>query len=158
MAYSMMFAVMKYIEGWTFVPTLGSTSYPSIVFISNISQLTTALPCSVIPTPYTEWPESYQNAIFPLYLLFSVAWSLEMVTHLEELCFWLFLVNAGAAQQDWFRSMYFKTWAIGSVLALVYMPLVTSLTLSDPLKCEAYTFLAGSLGSLTLTLWFLPIL
>lgn len=113
---------------------------------------------SVIPTPYQLWPQSYQNAIFPLYLLFSVAWSLEMVTHLEELCFWLFLVNAGAAQQDWFRSMYFKTWAVGSILALVYMPLVTSLTLSDPLKCEAYTFLAGSLGSLTLTLWFLPIL
>lgn len=25
-------------------------------------------------------------------------------------------------------------------------------------KCEAYTFLVGSLGSLILTLWFLPVL
>ena len=25
-------------------------------------------------------------------------------------------------------------------------------------KCEAYTFLAGSIGSLALTLWFLPVL
>jgi hypothetical protein len=25
-------------------------------------------------------------------------------------------------------------------------------------KCEAYTFLAGSLGSLSITLWFLPVL
>lgn len=81
-----------------------------------------------------------------------------MVTHLEELCFWLFLVNAGSAQQDWFRSLYFRTWAFGSVLAVTYMPLVTIFTRSDPLKCEAYTFLAGSLGSFSLTLWFTPIL
>ncbi|KAJ3484945.1 hypothetical protein NLI96_g5298 [Meripilus lineatus] len=38
------------------------------------------------------------------------------------------------------------------------MPLVTILTRSDPLKCEAYSFLAGSLGDLSLTLWFTPIL
>jgi len=30
--------------------------------------------------------------------------------------------------------------------------------LRSPLKCEAYTFLAGSLGSLALTLWFIPVL
>jgi len=81
-----------------------------------------------------------------------------MVTHLEELCFWLFLVNAGQMQQDWFRSLYFKTWVAGSAVAVVYMPLVTTFTRSDPLRCEAYSFLAGSLGSLSLTLWFTPIL
>jgi hypothetical protein len=81
-----------------------------------------------------------------------------MVTHLEELCFWLFLVNSGSAQQDWFHSLYFKTWIAGSTAAIVYMPLVTILTRSDPIKSEAYTFLAGSLGSLSLTLWFTPIL
>jgi hypothetical protein len=81
-----------------------------------------------------------------------------MVTHLEELCFWLFLVNAGHAQQDWFHSAYFKTWTVGSVLALIYMPLVVIFTRSDPVKMEAYTFLAGSIGSLSLTLWFTPIL
>ena len=81
-----------------------------------------------------------------------------MVTHLEELCFWLFLVNSGSSQQNWFQSLYFKTWVIGSVVAVVYMPLVTILTRSDPLRSEAFTFLAGSLGSLTLTIWFTPIL
>lgn len=99
------------------------------------------------------------------------------VTHLEELCFWLFLINAGSAQQDWFRSAYFKTWLIGSAFAVCYMPLVTIFTRSDVLKvgdldhlqvwdgpltlseqCEAYTLLAGSLGSLSLTLWFMPVL
>ncbi|KAF7980144.1 hypothetical protein HWV62_39589 [Athelia sp. TMB] len=104
------------------------------------------------------WGPTAQSAILPLYLMFSIAWSFEMVTHLEELCFWLFLVNAGSAQQDWFRSLYFKTWLFGSAVACLYMPLVTIFTRSDPLKCEAYTFLAGSLGSLSLTLWFTPVL
>jgi len=35
---------------------------------------------------------------------------------------------------------------------------VTIFTRDDPLKCEAYTFLAGSLGSFSITLWFLPVL
>lgn len=109
-------------------------------------------------TPWEMWSPRNKSAILPLYLMFSCAWSFEMVTHLEELCFWLFLVNAGSAQQDWFRSLYFKTWLVGSTLAIVYMPLVTIFTRSDPLKCEAYTFLAGSLGSLSLTFWFTPVL
>jgi hypothetical protein len=95
-----------------------------------------------------------------------------------ELCFWLFVVNLGPTQKDWFGSLYFKTWIVGSGIAVLYMPLVTIVTRSDPLKvpfcdsatvntsdltfhllkCEAYTFMAGSLGSLCLTLWFLPVL
>lgn len=95
-----------------------------------------------------------------------------------ELCFWLFVVNLGPTQKDWFGSLYFRTWIVGSSIAIFYMPLVTIITRSDPLKvqfcdsaivntsdltfrlskCEAYTFLAGSLGSLCLTLWFLPVL
>lgn len=81
-----------------------------------------------------------------------------MVTHLEELCFWLFLVNSGSSQQNWFQSPYFKTWIVGSAVAVIYMPLVTVLTREDSLKNEAFVFLAGSLGSLSLTLWFTPIL
>jgi len=81
-----------------------------------------------------------------------------MVTHLEELCFWLFLVTAGAHQQDWFRSHYFKIWVGGSVTAVTYMPLTTTLTRSDYLRCEAATFLGGSLGSFLLTVCFLPVL
>ncbi|KAG6895000.1 hypothetical protein C0992_003577 [Termitomyces sp. T32_za158] len=75
-----------------------------------------------------------------------------------ELCFWLFLVNSGTSQQNWFHSLYFKSWVLGSIVAVIYMPLVTVLTRSDPLRSEAFTFLAGSLGSISLTLWFTPIL
>jgi hypothetical protein len=37
-------------------------------------------------------------------------------------------------QKDWFRSLYFKAWIVGSVVAILYMPLVTICTRSDPLK------------------------
>ncbi|KAJ7826921.1 hypothetical protein B0H14DRAFT_3722126 [Mycena olivaceomarginata] len=134
MTYSIGFAIIKYQEG--FIELNGT----------------------FVPKPYTLWPESSRRAIFPLFLAFTLGWSMEMITHLEELCFWLFLVNSGSAQQDWFRSWYFRTWIFGSIIALVYMPLLAILTRNDPVKAEAYTFLAGSLGSLSLTLWFTPIL
>ncbi|KAG1740846.1 uncharacterized protein EDB91DRAFT_341526 [Suillus paluster] len=133
--YAVGFTIIKYSYGFTVIPGLGIT-----------------------PTPYELWSDSARSAILPLYLCFSVAWGLETVTHLEELCFWLFLVHSSSGKQDWFRSLYFKTWAIGSGIAVIGMPLVTTFTRHDPYKCESYTFLAGSLGSLSLTIWFLPIL
>ncbi|KIP03605.1 hypothetical protein PHLGIDRAFT_55317, partial [Phlebiopsis gigantea 11061_1 CR5-6] len=133
--YSIGFATIKYKMGWMEVPGHG-----------------------IVPTPWQYWPKMYQHAILPLYLIFSVGWSLEQITHLEELCFWLFLVTAGRAQQDWFRSAYFKVWVAGSIVSVIYMPLVTIFTRADPLKNEAFTFLAGSLGSLCITLLFTPIL
>ncbi|KAG6918880.1 hypothetical protein DXG01_010944 [Tephrocybe rancida] len=145
------FAVVKYYEGFVALPLYGSKK--------NLIRMHTILTIpSVIPKPYQLWGPIAQHAILPLMLCLSVGWSLEMVTHLEELCFWLFLVNSGSAQKDWFHSLYFKSWIIGSAIAVTYMPIVTVLTRSDPLKCEAYTFLAGSLGSISLTLWFTPIL
>lgn len=46
----------------------------------------------------------------------------------------MFLVNAGSVQQDWFRSLYFKVWAVGSIMAIAYMPVLTIVTRSDPIK------------------------
>ncbi|KAG2109380.1 uncharacterized protein F5147DRAFT_693087 [Suillus discolor] len=133
--YAMGFSIIKYSYGFTVIPGTG-----------------------IVPTPYELWRDSAQSAILPLYLCLSVGWALEMVTHLEELCFWLFLIRSSSAKQDWFRSLYFKTWATGSIVAVIYMPLVAVFTREDPYKCEAYIFLAGSLGSFSLTIWFLPIL
>ncbi|KAF8434305.1 hypothetical protein L210DRAFT_2598249 [Boletus edulis BED1] len=129
------FAIIKYYYGYTVIPEYG-----------------------VQPTPYQEWSQSAQNAILPLYLALAIGWSLEMVTHLEELCFWLFLVNSSSAQQDWFKSLYFKTWAVGSCIAVLVMPLITIFTRENVLKCEAYTFLTGGLVSLSMTIWFIPVL
>ncbi|KAG6888547.1 hypothetical protein C0992_008246 [Termitomyces sp. T32_za158] len=88
-------------------------------------------PYGVIPKPIELWSPHSRSFYFPLTMCLSVGWSLEMVAHLEELCFWLFLLNS---QQNWFRSLYFKTWVTGSILAITYMPIVTVLTRSDPLK------------------------
>ncbi|KZT05431.1 uncharacterized protein LAESUDRAFT_230296 [Laetiporus sulphureus 93-53] len=133
--YSVGFCALKYKQGYVDVAFYG-----------------------IIPTPYELWPEKDQRWIFPLYMLFSFAWGLEMVTHLEELCFWLFLVNASSVQQDWFRSAYFKIWAGGSIVAVIYMPIITIVARHDPLKSEAYSFIAGSIGSLLLTVLFMPVL
>jgi len=111
----------------------------------------------IVPTPYTFWPEADQKAVFPLMLIFTVAWSFEMVTHLEELCFWFFVVKS-SGQQNWFRSRYFRVWVVGSCCAITYMPLLAILNRNDVLKAEAFTFLGGSVGDLCLTLCFTPIL
>ena len=66
---------------------------------------------------------------------------------LVELCFWLFLINAGSNQQDWFRTLYFKIWMVGSVVAMAYMPLVTIFTRDDPLKVRITPALCRHVGS-----------
>lgn len=43
-------------------------------------------------------------------------------------------MNAGRVQQQWFHSPYFKTWVVGSIIAVIYMPIVTILTRADPLQ------------------------
>lgn len=137
-AYSVGFTYIKYTEGWFQVP--GTTE--------------------IIPKPYQLWAPVHQRMVFPLYMLFSVAWGLEIVTHLEELCFWLFLLrsSSGGSQTSWFRSPHFKLWAVGSILGAVGIPLVTVFKRQNPLEAEAWTFLIASSGSLLLTLLFLPVL
>lgn len=36
---------------------------------------------AVIPKPYKFWTPLHQRMVFPLYMLFSVAWGLEMYVH-----------------------------------------------------------------------------
>lgn len=95
-----------------------------------------ALNLGVIPKPYILWPASKQKLVLPATTCFSVAWSLEIVSHLEELTFWLFLLHQGPSQRDWFSSLEFKTWAAGASLAVVGMPTLTVLLRHDPYKSE----------------------
>ncbi|KAF8317609.1 hypothetical protein DL93DRAFT_2033055, partial [Clavulina sp. PMI_390] len=126
MVYSIGMMVIKYQEGYT--------------------------PYLVIPTPYILWSPTNRSLVLKLVMFWAVAWGLEIVTHLEELCFWLFLMNAGGSHVSWFSSIYFKLWAVGSVAGLTSIPLVTWFTRSDPLTSEAYTLLVGSSASLLITL------
>lgn len=63
-----------------------------------------------------------------------IAADLSINDRFAELCFWLFLVNSTAVQQNWFRSVYFKIWAVGSSVAVLAMPLVTILTRKNVYK------------------------
>ncbi|KAK2463084.1 hypothetical protein APHAL10511_004739 [Amanita phalloides] len=137
--YAVGFTVIKYRAGFVFLPGGSGT-------------------LKVFPTPYTAWEPAARAAIVPLMLLFSIAWALEIVTHLEELCFWYFLLNSNATRMDWFKTWYFKLWVAGSISAVLCMPILTIFTRSNPHKSEAFLFLVGSSGSLCITLWFLPIL
>ncbi|KAJ4486996.1 hypothetical protein C8R41DRAFT_868181 [Lentinula lateritia] len=122
----------------------------------------------------------------PLFMVYAVGFS--VIKYKEgyialpsvgniELCFWLFLVSADADQNHWFISRYFKVWVMGSIFAILYMPIIAICTRENPLKAsypltlplswhltgyhlqsEACTFFAGSLGSLLLTISFMPIL
>lgn len=133
--YSVANAVIKYQEGFVYSPQHG-----------------------VMPKPYDQWTKPHQDAVFPLMMLLAACFSFEMITHLEELCFWIYLMNATASSEHWFRSVYFVIWSCGSVVALIFVPTVTIVFRNDPSKDEAYTFLIGSCGSLTLTICFVPIL
>ncbi|KAF9783978.1 hypothetical protein BJ322DRAFT_1067878 [Thelephora terrestris] len=133
--YSVGNAVIRYKEGFVFSSQYG-----------------------LIPKPYTEWTQIHRGAIFPLMMLLALCFSSEMITHLEELCFWVFLMNATASSQNWFRSNCFTVWTCGSVIALILVPTVSVVSRNNPSKNEGYTFLVGSSVTLALTLCFAPIL
>ncbi|KAG8735365.1 hypothetical protein FRC10_010684, partial [Ceratobasidium sp. 414] len=115
---------IKYQEGYIVIPTVG-----------------------IVPKPYQLWAHPRRIWLTAIYIMFSMVWALEIVSHLEELCFWLFLINVGAAQTSRFSSCL---W--------IGLPVLAVLMRADPLKTEAWTIFAGSIGSLIVTLWFLRVL
>ena len=121
--YAVGFCYIKYSEGYIALPPTGM----------------------VIPKPVEIWSQTHRNYVFPLQLCFSFAWSLEIVTHLEELCFWLFLIHTTDGG-PWFRSPHFILWTIGSCVALAGLPSVTTylkddieLVSTSKLRWVAYT-------------------
>ncbi|CAE6495168.1 unnamed protein product, partial [Rhizoctonia solani] len=148
--YSVAMAVMKYQAGY-------------IAFLNPASTPSHPLPPIVVPAPTSSWPEAHQKLVFPLYVLFAVAWALEMVSHLEELCFWLFMIkeqedSGHGGIRPWFKSFEYKLWCCGSLMAVVLLPLVTLETRHDLQQLESWTFFAGSVGSLIITIWFFKVL
>ncbi|KAF8588830.1 hypothetical protein K439DRAFT_1383972 [Ramaria rubella] len=133
--YSCSMAVLKYRNGYHFIPGHG-----------------------IIPTPFQLWSESDRSWLSPLYILFGVTWGLELVTHLEELTFWLFLLHQGPTRREWFTSTEFKAWAVASSVAIAGMPITAIVTRSNPLTAEAYIFLVGGAASTCVTAVFFIVL
>ena len=47
----------------------------------------------VIPKPHQFWSKANKSWILPTTLVFAMGWSFEIISHLEELAFWLFLLH-----------------------------------------------------------------
>ncbi|EJD36727.1 hypothetical protein AURDEDRAFT_117025 [Auricularia subglabra TFB-10046 SS5] len=158
--FSVTMTVIKYREGYVALPPppAGATALEQESGLRNPDQIVILLSGPIIPKPFELWHKSSYDLVFPLYLLFSVAWSFEMVTHLEEFNFWLFLINTGERQRTWFGSGEFQSWIIGSLTAVVAMPLVAIFTRKNFLELEAWVFFVGSLGSSAITIMFIYVL
>ncbi|KAJ3495433.1 hypothetical protein NLJ89_g10622 [Agrocybe chaxingu] len=113
---------------------------------------------TVIPRPLVLWDPDHKRWLLPLYFVLSIAWSLELVTHLEELSFWLFLLHQGPGKRDWFHSWEFRIWYTGSIIAVLGMPLTTLVSRREIERVQAWIFLAGSSAGTSTTVSFLYVL
>ncbi|KAH6910415.1 hypothetical protein BKA70DRAFT_1273055 [Coprinopsis sp. MPI-PUGE-AT-0042] len=112
----------------------------------------------VVPRPFDAWSPEHHRYILPLFFVLSVAWSLEIVTHLEELTFWLFLLHQGPGKRDWFHSWEYRTWYLGSLIAIVGLPVTTIITRHEVNSGLPWIFLVGSLAAFITTVCFLYVL
>ncbi|KAJ7647885.1 hypothetical protein FB45DRAFT_1020096 [Roridomyces roridus] len=113
---------------------------------------------TIMPRPFELWKANHLRWMLPLYFILSIAWGLELVTHLEELTFWLFLLHQGPNKREWFHSWEFRMWYIGSLTAVVALPLTTLTKRHDLNRCEAWIFLGGSAAGTFTTICFLYVL
>ncbi|CAL1711663.1 unnamed protein product [Somion occarium] len=112
----------------------------------------------IIPRPLDFYSPQAHSWIIPLNFVFSIAWSLELVTHLEELAFWLYLLHQKPQKEEWFSSWEYRLWYLGSMIGIIGMPLTALITRKDVNTCDAYIFLVGSAGSTITTICFLYVL
>jgi len=90
--------------------------------------------------------------------IWALTWALEAITHLEELCFWLYLIHAGPVPVPWLKSVYFRFWAVGSAGAFITIFAVMVSTASNTFLNEACLQFTGSLIGLLITLGILPVI
>ncbi|TEB38185.1 hypothetical protein FA13DRAFT_1785999 [Coprinellus micaceus] len=133
--FSVVMTVLKYREGWVVLP--GG---------------------HILPRPFDSWNPDNRKWLLPLFLVLSFSWSLELVTHLEELAFWLFLLHQGPGKRDWFHCWEFRAWYLGSCAAVLGMPLTVLVTRHQLDTTLAYIFLVGSTAGITTTVCFLYVI
>ncbi|KAF5387232.1 hypothetical protein D9757_006817 [Collybiopsis confluens] len=112
----------------------------------------------VIQLDFSGWTHPARNRLLPMFFVLASAWAFELVTHLEELTFWLFLLHQGPSKRDWFSSWEFRVWYLGSVIALLGMPLTVIIKRANLDLCFAWIFIAGSAAGLFTTLCFIYVL
>lgn len=152
------FAVIKYQEGWIPLPN-GQGICPSFCFLfaliltsscnvqsslnpSNFGQKTTShfIFLSTYCGQYLGFLKRKKNSFFyirPAQRLTSHSIQ-NSTTHLEELCFWLYLIHSGPLPTPWFKSAYFRLWLGGIICSIVILFPVTISTRADPLRVSIH--------------------
>ncbi|KAH8103442.1 hypothetical protein BXZ70DRAFT_730080 [Cristinia sonorae] len=112
----------------------------------------------IVPKPLRLYSSHNRAWIIPLDLVFSAVWALELVTHLEELAFWLYLLHQNPQKEEWFSSWEYRLWYLGSVVSVIGLPLTAIVTRKNIETCDAYIFLVGASGSTFTTICFLYVI
>ncbi|TCD61622.1 hypothetical protein EIP91_008146, partial [Steccherinum ochraceum] len=133
--FSIAMTVIKFREGYIMTPT---------------NQIT--------PKPLNLYAPHNRAWLLPLDFIFSAVWALELVTHLEELSFWLYLLHQNPQKEEWFSSWEYRFWYLGSVVAVIGLPLTTLITRRNIETTDAYIFLVGASGATITTISFLYVL
>jgi len=68
------------------------------------------------------------------------------------------MLHQGPSKRDWFESWEVRVWYMGSLIAILGMPLTTLISRRNLDQCEAWVFLVGSSASTATTLCFLYVL
>ncbi|KAF9262679.1 hypothetical protein L218DRAFT_903711 [Marasmius fiardii PR-910] len=136
MVFSVVMAVLSYQEGWEPVPSIGILT----------------------PKPFTLYTHPHKKFLLPMCFLLACAWSLELVTHLEELTFWLFLLHQGPSKRDWFHSWEFRAWSMGSVVAILGMPIAVIVKRHNYDLCMGWILFSGSSAGTVTTIAFIYVL
>ncbi|KAH7928722.1 hypothetical protein BV22DRAFT_1058470 [Leucogyrophana mollusca] len=111
-----------------------------------------------IPQLFEFYTPANKRWILPLLFILSAAWACEIITHLEELTFWLFLLHQGPKTRLWFDSWEFRLWLLGTVVAGLGLPLTALISRRQLDTCQAWIFLVGSTASTVTTIFFLYVL
>ncbi|KAF6761188.1 hypothetical protein DFP72DRAFT_880367, partial [Ephemerocybe angulata] len=118
----------------------------------------------ILPTPFEQYDPSNKRWLLPLFLVLSFLVVIRavrtplVVTHLEELTFWLFLLHQGPGKRDWFHCWEFRTWYLGSSIAVLGMPITALITRHQVQTTLAYIFLVGSSAGTVTTICFLYVI
>jgi len=81
--YSIGMMTIKYREGYSLLPGYGSTH---VLRYHTRSWKLTYIHLPVIPTPYQLWTPTDQALLMKFYLIFAVAWGLEMCRNTPLVC------------------------------------------------------------------------
>ncbi|KAI0684001.1 hypothetical protein BC835DRAFT_1392312 [Cytidiella melzeri] len=112
----------------------------------------------IIPTPLDLYSPESRRWILPLNFIFSFAWGLELITHLEELAFWLYLLHQNPDKDPWFNSWEYRMWFMGSIAAILGMPITAVVARHNVVTLDAWIFLIGSSGSGGTSICFIYVL